>query len=153
MELYSPEYWMNFALEEAMIALQKNEVPVGAIIVFNNRIIARGHNVREAEFDATGHAEMNAIRQANRNMQAWRLSDCDLYVTLEPCPMCAGAILQARIRNVYYGAPDPKAGCCGSLMNLLQDGRFNHQSQVIAGVRANECSTILREFFKKLRKT
>jgi tRNA(adenine34) deaminase len=151
MKLYSPEYWMKHALEEAALADHKNEVPVGAIIVLNNEIIAKGHNVREHLFDVTAHAEIIAIRKANEKLQSWRLNECDLYVTLEPCPMCAGAILQARIRAIYYGASDPKTGCCGSLMNLLQDIRFNHQSSVNPGIMANECSLILKQFFKRLR--
>jgi tRNA(adenine34) deaminase len=145
------EYWMNEALNDAKIAFEHDEVPVGAIIVYNNQIVARGYNTREQTSDATAHAEMIAIRAANQKFNAWRLSDCDLYVTLEPCPMCAGAILQARIRNVYFGASDPKAGCTGSLMNLLQDKRFNHQSNVFPGILENECSQILRDFFRKLR--
>ncbi len=148
---FPPEYWMREAIAEAHIAWQKNEVPIGAVIVFNQQIIGRGHNVRESSLDATGHAEIMAIRDANKNLGAWRLSDCDLYVTLEPCPMCAGAILQARIRNVYFGATDPKAGCSGTLMNLLTDERFNHRSTVFPGILSDECAQMLRDFFRKLR--
>ena len=142
---------MKQAIAEAELALKKNEVPIGAVIVMNNQIVGRGHNVRETAFDATGHAEMMAIRDANRTLDAWRLNECDLYVTLEPCPMCAGAILQARIKNLYFGAHDPKAGCTGTLMNLLDDARFNHRSNVYAGILADECALMLRDFFKKLR--
>jgi tRNA(adenine34) deaminase len=148
---FSPEYWMLEAIAEARLALQKNEVPIGAVIVYNQQIVGRGHNVRESSLDATGHAEIMAIRDANQNLGAWRLSDCDLYVTLEPCPMCAGAILQARIRNVYFGAYDPKAGCTGTLMNLLTDERFNHRSTVTPAILGDECAQMLREFFRKLR--
>ncbi len=151
MDPFSPEHWMRIAIAEAGLALKKNEVPIGAVIVMNNQIVGRGHNVRETAFDATGHAEMMAIRDANRTLDAWRLSECDLYVTLEPCPMCAGAILQARIKNLYFGAHDPKAGCTGTLMNLLDDARFNHRSNVYAGILADECALMLRDFFKKLR--
>jgi tRNA(adenine34) deaminase len=151
MSVYTPEYWMKQAIAEAELALKKNEVPIGAVIVMNNQIVGRGHNVRETAFDATGHAEMMAIRDANRTLDAWRLNECDLYVTLEPCPMCAGAILQARIKNLYFGAHDPKAGCTGTLMNLLDDARFNHRSNVYAGILADECALMLRDFFKKLR--
>jgi tRNA(adenine34) deaminase len=151
MSVYTPEYWMKQAIAEAELALKKSEVPIGAVIVMNNQIVGRGHNVRETAFDATGHAEMMAIRDANRTLDAWRLSECDLYVTLEPCPMCAGAILQSRIKNLYFGAHDPKAGCTGTLMNLLDDARFNHRSNVYSGILADECALMLRDFFKKLR--
>jgi len=126
-------------------------VPIGAVVVRNDVIIGRGHNLRETSMDPTAHAEMVAIREASRSMNAWRLLDCSLYVTLEPCPMCAGAIVQARIPRVVFGTSDPKAGCAGTLMNLLQDNRFNHQVELITGVLQEECSILLTDFFRKLR--
>jgi len=144
--------WMREAIDEARLAESKAEVPIGAVIVKDGVVIGRGHNLRESTADPTAHAEMIAIRQASETLAAWRLTDCDLYVTLEPCPMCAGAILQARIRRVVYGTPDPKAGCAGTLMNLLQDSRFNHVTEVTAGPLQEECAAMLTNFFRKLRK-
>ena len=143
--------WMREAIEEARKAESVAEVPIGAVIVKNGEVIGRGHNLRESTLDPTAHAEIIAIRQASETIGAWRLTDCDLYVTLEPCPMCAGAILQARIRRVVYGASDPKAGCAGTLMNLLQDSRFNHVTEVHSGVLREECAGLLSNFFRKLR--
>jgi tRNA(adenine34) deaminase len=148
---HTPDFWMREALLEAEKALTFGEVPIGAIVVKNGEIIGRGHNLRESTFDATSHAEIIAIRHANENLKAWRLTDCDLYVTLEPCPMCAGAILQSRIRRLYFGAADKKAGCTGTLMNLLDDSRFNHRTEVHAGILEQPCAQMLRDFFKKLR--
>ncbi|MBD1222272.1 tRNA adenosine(34) deaminase TadA [Virgibacillus halodenitrificans] len=139
------------AIEEAKKAQTINEVPIGAVIVFKNEIIATGHNVRESSQTTLSHAELIAIEQANQIIGSWRLEDCTLYVTLEPCPMCAGAIVQSRIKRVVYGAADPKAGCAGSLMNLLQDPRFNHQVELTSGVMEKECSMLLKDFFKQLR--
>src|SRR5690606_16019307 len=119
--------WMQEAILEAQKAEAIGEVPIGAVIVKDGQIVGRGHNLRETTQDPTAHAEMIAIREASETLQAWRLLHCTLYVTLEPCPMCAGAIVQARIPRVVFGAPDPKAGCAGTLMNLLQESRFNHQ--------------------------
>ncbi len=144
--------WMKEAIAEARKAEAKAEVPIGAVIVKSGAIIGRGHNLRETDRDPTAHAEMLAIKEASGTLDAWRLTDCDLYVTLEPCPMCAGAILQSRIRRVVYGAPDPKAGCCGTLMNLLQDDRFNHVTEVTPGVLQEECGAMLSDFFRRLRK-
>jgi len=144
--------WMIEAIAEARKAERIAEVPIGAVIVKDGAVIGRGHNLRETAHDPTAHAEMIAIKQASETLGAWRLTDCDLYVTLEPCPMCAGAILQSRIRRVVYGAPDPKAGCCGTLMNLLQDDRFNHVTEVTPGVLQEECGALLTDFFRKLRK-
>lgn len=143
--------YMREAIEEAKKAESLREVPIGAIIVKNGEIIGRGHNLRESMRDPTAHAEMLAIKQASERLNAWRLLDCTLYVTLEPCPMCAGAILQARIPRVVYGTDDPKAGCAGTLMNLLQDGRFNHRAEVTAYVLRDECSELLTGFFRALR--
>ncbi|WP_166243481.1 tRNA adenosine(34) deaminase TadA [Paenibacillus turpanensis] len=145
------EQWMRAAIEEANKAEAIREVPIGAVVVRNGEIIGRGHNLRETAHDPTAHAEMIAIREASRVIGAWRLLECTLYVTLEPCPMCAGAIVQARVPLVVYGAPDPKAGCAGTLMNLLQEERFNHRTEVIGGVLQEECGQLLSSFFRKLR--
>ncbi|BCU80242.1 tRNA-specific adenosine deaminase [Polycladomyces abyssicola] len=145
------EKWMQVAIEEAEKARKIGEVPIGAVIVRNGEIIGRGHNLRETAKDPTLHAEMIAIRQAAERLGGWRLIGCSLYVTLEPCPMCAGAIVQSRIGKVVYGAADPKAGCAGTLMNLLEDERFNHQAEVISGVMAEQCGSLLTHFFRELR--
>lgn len=146
-----PEYYMREALKEARKAYEKDETPIGAVIVHEGKIIARGHNERELKQDATLHAEMIAIRKASRKLGSWRLPECDLYVTLEPCAMCAGAIIQSRIRRVFIGALDPKAGAAGSILNLLQVDKFNHQAEGIYGILEEDCSKILKEFFKELR--
>lgn len=143
--------YMQAAIEEAKKAAQIGEVPIGAVIVRNDEIVGRGYNLRETKKDPTLHAEMIAIREASERLGGWRLIGCTLYVTLEPCPMCAGAIVQSRIEQVVYGAPDPKAGCTGTLMNLLNEPRFNHQVPVIRGVREEECAMLLKEFFRALR--
>lgn len=148
----TPEYWMREAIQAAYDAEAINEVPIGAVIVYNEQIIGRGFNTRETTLDPTAHAEMVAIRQASLKLGAWRLLECSLYVTLEPCPMCAGAIVQARIPRVVFGTTDPKAGCAGTLMNLLQDQRFNHQVEVMPNILQTECSALLSNFFRKLRK-
>jgi tRNA(adenine34) deaminase len=145
------EYYMNKAIEQAEKAMQINEVPIGAIIVYQDEVIATGYNVREQVQETLSHAELIAIQEANKKIGSWRLEDCTLYVTLEPCPMCAGAIVQSRIKRVVYGATDPKAGCAGTLMNLLDDDRFNHQAEVTAGVLEKECGQLLSNFFKALR--
>ncbi len=146
------EYFMKLALEEAAAAFREEEVPIGAVIVHEGRVIARAHNQREALHDPTAHAEMIAITQAAEALQSWRLEDCTLYVTLEPCPMCAGAILQARIPTVVYGATDPKAGAVHTLYNLLDDSRLNHRCLIVSGVLADPCGAILTEFFQQQRK-
>jgi tRNA(adenine34) deaminase len=143
--------WMKAAIEEARKAEALTEVPIGAVVVQHGQIIGRGYNLRETSLDPTAHAEMIAIRQASEYLQAWRLLDCQLYVTLEPCPMCAGAIVQSRIPQVIYGTADPKAGCAGTLMNLLQEERFNHRTAVIPNVLQAECSALLTNFFRNLR--
>jgi tRNA(adenine34) deaminase len=143
--------WMKAAIEEARKAEALTEVPIGAVVVQHGQIIGRGYNLRETSLDPTAHAEMIAIRQASEYLQAWRLLDCQLYVTLEPCPMCAGAIVQSRISQVIYGTADPKAGCAGTLMNLLQEERFNHQAAVITNVLQEECAALLTHFFRNLR--
>lgn len=144
-------YYMNVALGEAEKARMLNEVPIGAVIVINDEIIARGYNLRETEQNATAHAELLAINEACGKLGSWRLEEATLYVTLEPCPMCAGAILQSRVKRVVFGAHDPKAGCAGTFMDLLQDQRFNHQCEVTSGVLEEECGGILTAFFKELR--
>lgn len=143
--------WMQEAILEAHKAEALGEVPIGAVIVKDGVVIGRGHNLRETAHDPTLHAEMIAIREASRLLGAWRLLDCTLYVTLEPCPMCAGAIVQARIPTVVFGAPDPKAGCAGTLMNLLQEERFNHRTELVADVLREECALLLSSFFRRLR--
>lgn len=143
--------YMNEAIAEARKAEALLEVPIGAVVVWNDQIIGRGHNLRETTLDPLAHAELLAIKQASDYLQAWRLLECRLYVTLEPCPMCAGAIVQSRIPQVIYGTTDPKAGCAGTLMNLLQEDRFNHRVDVVRGVLQEECSSMLTQFFRRLR--
>lgn len=145
------EIYMKYAIEEAKKAEELGEVPIGAVIVYQGEIVGRGFNLRERDQDPTAHAEMIAIKEASERLGSWRLLDCDLYVTLEPCPMCAGAIIQSRVSRVIYGTLDPKAGCAGSLMNLLQDSRFNHQTEVEVGVLQEECSELLSHFFRQIR--
>jgi tRNA(adenine34) deaminase len=143
---------MEIALEEARLAADEDEVPVGAVIVsLQKGVIARGHNQRELLVDPTAHAEMIAITQAAQSLSSWRLENCVLYVTLEPCPMCAGAIVQARIPLVIYGCPDPKAGACDTLYRIATDPRLNHRAQVIGGVLHDRCAGILSEFFAAKR--
>jgi len=145
------ERYMAQALNEARKARKKGEAPVGAVIVRDGKIIARGHNERETKQDSTLHAEMTAIRKACKKLGSWRLTDCDIYVTLEPCPMCAGAIIQSRIRNLYIGTSDLKAGAAGSVIDVFRDGTFNHRVDVIWGILEEQCSAILKEFFRELR--
>ncbi|HIS29587.1 MAG TPA: nucleoside deaminase [Candidatus Avamphibacillus intestinigallinarum] len=146
------EQFMQEAIAEAKKAGEKLEVPIGAVIVKDDVVIARGHNLRETDQVATRHAEIAAIEAANSAVGSWRLEDCTMYVTLEPCSMCAGAIVLSRIPRVVYGATDPKAGCAGTLMNLLTDSRLNHQAEVVTGVLEAECSSLLKDFFKQIRK-
>ncbi len=146
------EQFMAQAYEQAQAAWVADEVPVGAVIVRDGSVIAAAHNGREQLRDPTAHAEMVAITQAAAAVDSWRLEDCTLYVTLEPCPMCAGAILQARIATVVYGAEDPKAGAVDSLFQLLGDSRLNHQTEVIRGVMAEPCGKILTDFFAAKRR-
>lgn len=143
--------YMKQAIEEAYKAKELGEVPIGAIIVKDGQVIARAHNLREKIQLSNAHAEMIAITRANEVVESWRLEECTLYVTLEPCPMCAGAIVQSRIPTVVYGAKDPKGGCCGTIYNLLEETKFNHQCEVISGVLEEECGQLLSQFFKKLR--
>lgn len=143
---------MQAALAEAKKAQALGEVPIGCVIVHQGQIIGRGHNLRETTQQAEKHAEMIAIAQANQVLDSWRLPETELYVTLEPCPMCSGAIINSRIAKVYYGAADEKAGTAGTLMNLLTDPRFNHQVKVQKGLLQAECAQILSDFFANLRK-
>jgi len=144
-------HFMAQAMREALNAFEDDEVPVGAVVVKDGRVIGRGFNQRELLHDPTAHAEMIAITAAAEALGDWRLEDCDLYVTLEPCPMCAGAIVNARVRKVVYGASDPKAGACGTLYNLVQDARLNHRCELVSGVMADESGDLLREFFRQRR--
>ncbi|MEJ6529925.1 tRNA adenosine(34) deaminase TadA [Exiguobacterium sp. USCH10] len=145
------ERFMQLAIEEAKKAEAIGEVPIGCVIVKGDEVIATGHNRRETDLLAAAHAEMIAIEAANEALGNWRLEDCELYVTLEPCPMCAGAIVLSRVKRVIFGAHDPKGGCCVTLMNLVQDERFNHQADVTENVLAEECGRLLTDFFRALR--
>lgn len=144
------EKFMKAALKLARKAAEEGEVPVGCVVVCDGVIVGRGRNRRETKKTALGHAELEAIGKACRKLGGWRLHRCDLYVTLEPCPMCTGAIINARIRTVYYGAPDPKAGSCGSLTNLFELP-YNHKPEVVSGLLEQECAQALRDFFRDLR--
>ena len=144
------EYYMTVALKMAEKAVRKDEVPVGAVIVRNGAVIAKAHNLRETQRNPLAHAELIAIRKASRILRSWRLTGCTLYVTLEPCPMCAGAIVNARIDEVVFGAYDPKAGACGTLYNLTE-GRLNHKPIVTGGVMEAETASVLKDYFKKKR--
>ena len=146
------EKWMKYALAEAIRAYDNDEVPVGAVIIKNESIIAKGYNQKELLKDATAHAEIIAITSAANNLKDWRLNDCIMYVTMEPCAMCAGAIINSRIKAVYFGVYDQGAGCCGSLYQICQDPRMNHQSIVRGGILENESKMLLQDFFKLKRK-
>lgn len=145
------EKYMKEAIKEAKKASKKLEVPVGCVIVKDGNIIARAHNQKETKTDTTKHAEILAIQKASKKLEAWRLLDCEMYVTLEPCSMCAGAMIQSRIKKVYIGAMEPKTGACGSVLNLLQDYPFNHIVEIETGIEEEKCEQVLKEFFKKLR--
>ena len=144
------EYFMSEALSLARQAIADGDVPVGCVIVKDGQIIGRGRNRREADGDATAHAEVEAIREACARLRTWRLQGCTLYVTLEPCPMCAGAIINARVEEVRYGAREEKSGCCGSVLNLFEE-RFNHRPRIYQGPLTRECSAVLQMFFERLR--
>ena len=143
--------WMQIALRQAQMAFEQGEVPIGAVIVHNGQVIALAHNEKEQRNDPTAHAEILAIQRAAEVLGSWRLTDAILYVTLEPCPMCAGAIIQSRMKQVVYGAADLKGGATGSVMNVLDYTLWNHRVDVVAGVLEEECSEILKSFFKKIR--
>lgn len=145
-------FWMRAALEQAHKALARDEVPVGAVIVYENEIIGRGHNLIESLQDPTAHAEMLAITGAANHLASWRLDDCLLYVTLEPCPMCMGAVLLSRISQVIYGAKDPRYGACGSAVGLSNHPNFDISTQITSGILEDECSALLKSFFADLRK-
>ena len=146
------KHFMKQALKEAEKAYNKLEVPVGAVIVKDGKIIARAHNQKETKTDTTKHAEILAIQKASKKLKSWRLIDCEMYVTLEPCSMCAGAIINSRIKKVYIGAMDEKTGAVGSILNLFEDYTFNHKVEVEKGIMQKECENILKQFFKELRK-
>ena len=143
--------FMKEALKEAQKSYKKEEIPVGAIIVKDGKIIARGHNLKETKTDPTKHAEIIAIQKACKKLQTWRLTGCTMYVTLEPCSMCAGSLIQSRLDKVVIGTMDEKTGACGSVLNLLADYKFNHIVQIKTGIMQEECKTILQQFFKELR--
>ena len=145
------EYYMKQALKEAKKAYKKLEVPVGAVIVKDGKIIARAHNQKETKTDTTKHAEILAIQKASKKLESWRLIDCEMYITLEPCSMCAGAIINSRIKKVYIGAMDEKTGAVGSVLNLFEDYTFNHKVESETGIMKKECQETLKKFFKELR--
>ena len=147
------EKFMKEALKEAKKAYKKLEIPVGAVIVKDGKIIARGHNLKETKEDTTKHAEIIAIQKASKKLSEWRLIDCEMYVTLEPCAMCAGAIINSRIKKVYIGTMDEKTGAVGSVLNLFEDFTFNHKVEVEKGILQEECKKMLKQFFKELRKS
>lgn len=145
-------YFMTRALKQAEVAYKKGEVPVGAVVVKDGKVIARGYNLRETTNDPTAHAELLAMKKASKKLNSWRLSGCTLYVTLEPCPMCSGVIVNSRIDRVVFGAYDQKAGCCTTLYHLCNDERFNHRAEILGGVMKEDCAKILSDFFKEKRK-
>ncbi len=146
-------YFMKEALKQAKKAYNIKEVPIGCVIVYEGKIIARGYNRRNTDKNTLSHAELNAIRKASKKLGDWRLDDCEMYVTLEPCQMCAGAIVQSRIKKIYIGAMNPKAGCAGSVLNLLDVEKFNHKVEINKGIMEKECSDMLKLFFKELRES
>lgn len=145
------EEFMKIALSEAQKAFDKEEVPVGAVIVQNGKIIAKAHNLKETKNDTTNHAEILAIQKASKKLKKWRLTDCEMYVTLEPCSMCAGALINCRLKKLYIGTMDLKTGACGSILNLLEDYKFNHVVEIETGILQEDCEKILKDFFKFLR--
>lgn len=151
MKLTEEERYMKEAIRQANKARKLQEVPIGCVIVKEGKIIARGYNRRNTDKNTLAHAELQAIRKASRAVGDWRLEDCTIYITLEPCPMCAGAIIQARIPRVVIGSRNPKAGCAGSVLNLLQVPGFNHRAELTEGILEEECSVMLRDFFRELR--
>ena len=151
MKQTADERYMREAIRQAKKAEALDDVPIGCVIVYEDKIIARGYNRRNTDKNTTAHAEINAIRKASKKLGDWRLEGCTIYITLEPCQMCAGAIVQARITRAVIGCMNPKAGCAGSVLNILEDPRFNHQVEVRRGVLEEECSGMLSSFFKRLR--
>jgi tRNA(adenine34) deaminase len=152
MNMTQDEKYMKEAIKQAKKAYAIEDVPIGCVIVYGDKIIARGYNKRNKNKTTLAHAELEAIRKASKVLGDWRLEECTLYVTLEPCQMCAGAIVQARIPKVVVGCMNPKAGCAGSILNLLEEPRFNHQVELTTGVLQEECSQLMQAFFKELRK-
>lgn len=146
------EKFMKIALAEAKKAFEKEEVPVGAVIVQNGKVVAKAHNLKETKNDTICHAEILAIQKASKKLKKWRLTDCEMYVTLEPCSMCAGALINCRLKKLYIGTMDTKTGACGSVLNLLEDYKFNHEVKVETGILQEDCEKILKDFFKFLRK-
>lgn len=146
------KFFMQQAIKEAKKAFKKNEVPVGAVVVYNDKIIARAHNSNITTNDPTAHAEILALRKASKILKNYRLTDCEIYTTLEPCPMCAGAMVYARIKRLVYATEDPKSGCCKSVLNIVNNKMLNHRIEVTSGVCKSEAEQILKNFFKKLRK-
>ncbi|WP_142326995.1 tRNA adenosine(34) deaminase TadA [Priestia megaterium] len=149
--MLNDEKYMKLAIDEALKAKDKLEVPIGAVIVQNDEVVASAYNLRETEQRSVAHAELLAIDEACKKLGTWRLEDATLYVTLEPCPMCAGAIVLSRVKRVVFGAYDPKGGCAGTLLNLLEFEKFNHQAQVVGGMLEEECGSLLTTFFRELR--
>ena len=145
------EKYMKMAIVQAKKAERLDEVPIGCVIVHDGMVVGRGYNRRNIDRNTLSHAELNAIKKASKKLGDWRLDDCEMYVTTEPCQMCAGAIVQARIKKVYIGCMNPKAGCAGSILNLLQVDKFNHQVEIESGILKDECSSLLTNFFRKLR--
>ena len=145
-------YFMERALNQAKVAYKRGEVPVGAVVVKDGKVISRGYNLRETTNDPTAHAELLAMKKASKKLNSWRLSGCTLYVTLEPCPMCSGVIVNSRIDRVVFGAYDQKAGCCTTLYHLCNDERFNHRAEILGGVMEDACAKILSDFFKEKRR-
>ena len=144
-------FFMKKALEEAKEAYNLKEVPIGAVIAKKGKIVGLGHNEKETSLDTTNHAEIIAIKEASKNLKSWRLNDCTMYVTVEPCPMCAGAIINSRIKELVIGTMDSKGGACGSVYNIVEDDNLNHKVKVRRGIMEEECSNIMKDFFKKLR--
>ena len=149
--MLNDEKYMRLAIDEALKAKDKLEVPIGAVIVQNDEVIASAYNLRETEQRSVAHAELLAVDEACKKLGTWRLEDATLYVTLEPCPMCAGAIVLSRVKRVVFGAYDPKGGCAGTLLNLLEFEKFNHQAEVVGGMLEEECGSLLTTFFRELR--
>ena len=149
--MLNDEKYMRLAIDEALKAKDKLEVPIGAVIVQDDEVVASAYNLRETEQRSVAHAELLAIDEACKKLGTWRLEDATLYVTLEPCPMCAGAIVLSRVKRVVFGAYDPKGGCAGTLLNLLEFEKFNHQAQVVGGMLEEECGSLLTTFFRELR--
>jgi tRNA(adenine34) deaminase len=145
------KFFMQEALKEAKKAYKKNEVPVGAVVVYNNKIVAKAHNLNITTNDPTAHAEILALRKASKILRNYRLLDCEMYTTLEPCPMCAGAMVYARIKRLVYATEDPKSGCCKSVLNIVNNKKLNHRIEVVSGVCKKEAEKLLKKFFKRLR--